>query len=1043
MRGGASVVRFALCSTAVALAIAAPSAASAQSEAQAGQRYSFRVPRQSLDAALRSVARTARAQILFDRELVATRQSQPLDGVFTVRQALTRAIGASPLTVEQSTRGVFTIRLATRSISTPMQRPDVHARAGKPRSGGAPSIRAGAEGGVAEPEPAEEIVVTGFRQSLERSAGIKRRSVHVEDAVVAEDIGKFPDPSTAAALQRVPGVQVTVGGNNEITGVMIRGLADILSTVDGREVVSAVGRGFALQDLPAVALARVSVVKTSTANLIEGGIAGITDLRLNKPFNFRDPALIVTARSNYSSNTERLNPQLGVLVTDRWDSGIGEIGALLNLSYAYFDYARPNSYITEQRSLSAAPYRIAGVVARNTAAGSTEYGWYDRPQVNGSLQWQAAPELEVYADGLFTGYRSKYQTAVVATPLFFGETTVAQYEVDREDCFTARVTPGGYNPNALELARGLISDSNPGGGFAVERLCNLTSGRFNNARALTSTQARTQRSYNYVLAGGLKYRSGPDTIVFDVAYQRATSESSGVIVDIGKRITVDLQTDVDEGNLQIHPGNPLGDASGFFLRNGLNQNFSRSVGGLKQARLDFTHDFDRAWGGIDTLQVGLRYADRTGLFNQAILNRTVADLTIPVAVTLPADFLVRAPGISRINGGAPFLVPDPYYLRSSAGRDILRGIYGVPLGDPPYQPERRFEAEERTYAAYLQLGFSTPIGESVSIDGLVGVRATHTERRIAGAGLVSGVLVPQLASTTDTDMLPNASARIQFGGGLQTRLSYAKAIRRPEFSALNPGLSYTISTNPATLNTGTAGNPNLRPQKSDSFDAAVEYYWGSNFVAVGAFARNIKDRVINAANAEIIDGFTYNISRPRNVGEAKLRGVEVSGQAFLDFLPGALSGIGLSGNFTLVDSEVGAGNGSRPDQLAGFEIQGVSRYNYNLGLIYERNGISGRLVYTRRSRYYDIDVTGSANVRPIDPARALDLSFTPTSLRHVRPGGRLDFSIGYDINDNLRVDVGGTNILRNTLRGYFDVDYLTHDRREDDSIYTIGIRARL
>jgi TonB-dependent receptor len=460
-------------------------------------------------------------------------------------------------------------------------------------------------------------------------------------------------------------------------------------------------------------------------------------------------------------------------------------------------------------------------------------------------------------------------------------------------------------------------------------------------------------------------------------------------------------------------------------------------------RMDLTHDLDRALGFLDFVQAGARYADRDGLFNQAVLNRTVADLTIPVTGMLPGGFLVQAPGISRINSGAPFLIPDPDYLRSAAGRDMLRGIYGVPLGNPPYQPERRFKADEQTYAAYLQLGFGAPLGGSIAIDGLIGVRPTRTERSIAGAGLISGVLVPQLANTSDTDILPNASARIQFGGGLQARLSYAEAIRRPEFSALNPGLSYTISTNPATLNTGTAGNPKLRPQRSNSLDATIEYYWRSNFVAIAAFSRDIRDRVINAANAEVIDGFVYNISRPRNVGEAQLKGVEVSGQAFLDFLPGALSGIGVSANFTLVDSRVGAGNAARADQLAGFEIQGVSRYNYNLGLIYQKHGLSGRLIYAHRSRYYDADFTGTANLRPIDPARIGDLGYNPTSLRYVRPGGRLDFSIGYDLTDKLRVDVGGTNILRNTLRAYFDVDYLTHDRREDDSIYTIGLRARL
>ena len=68
-----------------------------------------------------------------------------------------------------------------------------------------------------------DIVVTGIRQSLSRAAEIKRESTAVVDSIVAEDIGKLPDLTTASALQRVPGVQVVVGGNNEIVGARIRG----------------------------------------------------------------------------------------------------------------------------------------------------------------------------------------------------------------------------------------------------------------------------------------------------------------------------------------------------------------------------------------------------------------------------------------------------------------------------------------------------------------------------------------------------------------------------------------------------------------------------------------------------------------------------------------------------------------------------------------------------------------------------------------------------------------------------------------------------
>ncbi|MFC4314526.1 TonB-dependent receptor [Steroidobacter flavus] len=887
----------------------------------------------------------------------------------------------------------------------------------------------------AEGTQLEEVVVTGIRQSLERAAEIKRESAQVVDSIVAEDIGKFPDATTAAALQRVPGVQVTVGSNNEITGVLIRGLGDILTTLDGREIFSTTGRGFAVQDLPAEALSRVDVIKSSTANLIEGGIAGVTDLRLNKPFNFKEPTFVATARANYPDNVDDVNPQFGFLATDRWQVGDGEIGALLNVTWYKNDFNRPVSFVAERRSLVGAPHGVTGVLAPNTFGGLNDYGWYERPQANLAIQWQATDNLEVYMDGLYAGYRDEQQSAFVATPFFFPETQLESLTVDESRCFLSRVTPAGFNPN--------LTDLNPPSGvpnFTTDTLCNMESARFSNVRGLTSTQAKKQDVDNYLGAVGFKWNNGPTNVKFDTAYQKSKREFSNFIVDIGKHITVDIDTDVNEGGMTWHPGNPLGAQDGWFLRNGLNQTFEESTGELWQTRLDVRHELDGAFGFIRALEAGVRYADRSALFEQAQLNKAApgGDLVTSLdGLPLPANFLVRSPGIDRINDGASVLIPNPDYLRSTAGRDVLRQIYGVATGNPAFQPERRFDASEETYAAYFQLDYSVPVG-GLTIDGLIGARPTRTERHIEGAGLVSGAVVPRIADTTDTEVLPNASARIDFNNGLQARFSYAKTMRRPDFTALNPGLNYVVATNPSVINSGSSGNPNLKSQISDSYDATLEYYFGPSMVSAAVYYRDLADRVITAANAEEIDGIVYNISRPRNVGAATLQGVELSGQTFFDFLPGLWSGFGAFANYTYADTEV-KGN----DPLAGYPLQGVSKDNFTVGLLYEKFGLSGRLVYTARSRYYDQDTTGLNIARPIAADRVNDLSYIPTALNYVRPGGRMDFSIGYDITDAIRVDLGGSNILKNRYKSYFDYDYLNRDFRYDDTIYTLGVRVRM
>src|SRR3546814_9991748 len=85
------------------------------------------------------------------------------------------------------------------------------------------------------------IVVTGLRRSLATAQEIKRESDGIVDAIVAEDIGKLPDTFASSALQRISGVTVTRGGG-ESAGVTVRGLPDLTTTYNGRQIFTAEGR---------------------------------------------------------------------------------------------------------------------------------------------------------------------------------------------------------------------------------------------------------------------------------------------------------------------------------------------------------------------------------------------------------------------------------------------------------------------------------------------------------------------------------------------------------------------------------------------------------------------------------------------------------------------------------------------------------------------------------------------------------------------------------------------------------------------------------
>ncbi|MBW8735429.1 MAG: TonB-dependent receptor plug domain-containing protein [Asticcacaulis sp.] len=181
------------------------------------------------------------------------------------------------------------------------------------------------------------VVVRGYRASLRSAQKIKQRSDAILDAVVAEDIGKLPDVNAAESLARLPGVQIS-HGSDEGSGVLVRGLPDVATTVNGRDISTAELRRVQLQDFPSGALAGMEVYKSGTADLLEPGLAGLINVRTRRPFDFKGFEIDGAIRETYNDQNGKFNTNGNVLLTDRWSTSHGDIGALLNLSYTEQDY---------------------------------------------------------------------------------------------------------------------------------------------------------------------------------------------------------------------------------------------------------------------------------------------------------------------------------------------------------------------------------------------------------------------------------------------------------------------------------------------------------------------------------------------------------------------------------------------------------------------------------------------------------------------------------------------------------------------------------
>ena len=85
---------------------------------------------------------------------------------------------------------------------------------------------------------AEEIVITGFKASLEKAQEVKKASSSIVEAIAAEDIGKLPDSSIAESLARLPGL-AGERRDGRTSGLSVRGFNEnyVSTTMNGREIL--------------------------------------------------------------------------------------------------------------------------------------------------------------------------------------------------------------------------------------------------------------------------------------------------------------------------------------------------------------------------------------------------------------------------------------------------------------------------------------------------------------------------------------------------------------------------------------------------------------------------------------------------------------------------------------------------------------------------------------------------------------------------------------------------------------------------------------
>jgi len=840
-------------------------------------------------------------------------------------------------------------------------------------------------------EEADTIIVTGLRESLESARNLKRNAVQVIDAVVAQDIGKLPDLSVAETSARIPGISVVrLGG--EASRVLVRGLPDFTTTYNGREIFTAETRVVALQDFPSSNIAALEVYKTSTADLVEPGLAGLVNVRSRRPFDFKGFELSGSVWGLYTRQGERLTPNFNLLVTNRFDTGIGEIGVLINASLTdlqYLDSEPSNTDFVADPNINGRTTRFPDIQRLFYRSGNRK-----RPSLNAAVQWKPSDNLEIYAEGLYQGFRNKIDDRLLSVPLFGGT-------------YSNLV----YGSNNL-LQSGTVT--NPG-----DVIFSFQGGTYN-------------RTDTYQFAGGAKFTSGPLKLSVDVARTDTTFRGQTESLDrviLGPR-TVDFDLTTPQFTLRnVDLFNP-----NTFRFRGLFEENQRATGKDWQARADASYEFstDRF---LRSLQLGIRYVDRKAFRDYA--NRFGAVDTPGGAP--PVVFESTNPGFrgTTVQPTRSFVAPTYDSIRENLiplRQFIITQNPGAGFTTAPVTPVRLFDADEEVLAGYAQLNVG--IGEVV--DGTVGIRGVRTKVQVNGSVPTN---IPGFAGGSEfTDWLPNASVRFRIRPELQLRLSYAQTRTKPNFADLAPGtLGAPQPLNDpnqpgATFRAGFSGNPQLQPFTSDNFDASLEYYFTrTGFISATVFRRNLNGFIQTRENR-----FTdptlgpVRITSPFNTGEGRIDGLEIQGQTFFDFLPSPFDGFGIQANYTRLNAKTDFFD--RGPAVSRERILGTSQYSYLLTGLFEKGPLSARMSYFKRG----------PSIETVQN-RGDDLYFETA-----RYPGRLDLSLNLNFHPRATLFADWTNILNRPFRqdlssarnGAPRAEFVRFLRFEETT-YSVGLRFRL
>ncbi|NSX32910.1 TonB-dependent receptor [Brevundimonas vesicularis] len=868
----------------------------------------------------------------------------------------------------------------------------------------------------------DEIVVTGFRSSLQQALNIKRREAGSVDAILAEDMADFPDQNLAEAIQRLPGVTID-RVNGQGTTISVRGLgSDFTRTrINGLEAQAASGgnrnRSFDFSMFASELFNSIKVRKTQSAEIEEGSLGATVDLQTGRPLDFGGSGLnsALSVQGSYNDLSEKTVPRLAGLLS--WSNEDRTFGALVSVAYSErspilgsFNTTRWQKGDPSNVNAAGNPYgrgqNVGGCIPCTTTAqrdavlnafypriprytlGNTQE---DRLGMTGALQWRPSDRTEAVLDVLWSRFNSELESPNIEAWSFsranVNSVVVRDYAIDADK----NILSYGVFDNMLVRAENGFTRNESNFYQASLNVRHDFSDRLhgNLKVGANRSEARTPLNVAYAFEA-----AGVNGYTFDFRENdRAPRINYGFDVTSGQRFTLVNATRSNAGG-----------------------NFDNKVGAGSLA-------YD--WSDSLTLKLGGEY--RTYGFETFGLTRTKTNPTGADRLT-GVDSIGRVVDISDgVDAGAGsdlrFIVPD-----ISKIADFL-SFYDDPL--VPNRSER--EVDETDKGVFLQADFNTTVGGMV-LRGNAGIRYAQTEVTAKGWQTIA-VGTPPVTTydyvTTDNDyddVLPSFNLALEPRDDVVIRLGAAKVMSRPTLGDLTPGGSVSPTTRTVSY-----GNPLLDPFRATNYDVSVEWYFqNEGLLAAAVFYKDIDSFITSETVGipynqlglpnELLQGAAsptdiFQVTRRLNGEGGALKGIEIQYQQPFTFLPGLWSNFGFTGNVTWVDSEVSYGTAGKN------RLTGQSKNTANATLYYEDGPFQARVSIAHRSQYL--------------------LSFpgaNGNSEEGVNDTTNVDASMSYEFTPNLTFSLEGINLTDAYTDRYVDVTNRVSDYRHTGREIAVGLR---